>query len=233
MKNFIVILLLGACAFGGCSKIFKSNPNTFTVTGTLLEDCGGKPIANAPVRADMYGDHTFNSDVLGIGNAVTDANGHFSMKCSTTFFGHLVLGVNGVKYIENFAVSAKYPDIDFKNIYGLVQQAVYVKIIANGSSYSAKDTLFFYSDTLYPISNKAFLIRSSWYGTNFIDPSAINGVNDPNNVLRNDTGLIIWGIGWRDYLKASKFPLTPPYYHTIKYIRMGCAGTDTAVINIP
>jgi hypothetical protein len=233
MKNTIAILLLIACALGGCSKIFKSNLNTFTVTGTLLENCGGKPIANAPVRADMYGDHTFNSDVLGIGNAVTDANGHFSMKCSTAFAGVLVLGVNGVKYIDNFYISNSYPDINFKNIYGLVQQSVYVKIIAGGKSYTAKDTLFFYSDTLYPISNKAFLIRSSWYGNVFVDPSALKGVNAQNSSLRNDTGRIGWGIGWKDYLNSAQLLLTPPYYHVVKYIRLGCAGTDTALINIP
>jgi hypothetical protein len=233
MKNTIAILLLIACVLGGCSKIFKSNPNSFTVTGTLLEDCGGKPIANASVRADMYGDHTFNSDVLGIGNAVTDANGHFSMKCTTTFFGHLVLGVNGVKYIENFVVSPKYPDINFKNIYGLIQQAVYIKVVAGGSSYTPADTLFIDATPIHPIVSKGYIESNLVYGSNFIDQSVITNVDDPNNILRIDTGHVGWGIGINDYQHALKNAMIPPYTHIIKYIRLGCAGTDTAVINIP
>ncbi len=239
MKQLIVIALF-SLGLSSCSKNgIGTTGGTFTVSGTILTSCAGAPVANLPVRADLTGNHTTQSDVYGIGNAMTDANGHFTMKCTAGYAGLLTIGVNGVKYITNFTLNYKYPDLDFKNIYKTVQHTVCIRVIANGTHYKSSDTLFLGSNTIYPITTQNVIAGYSQDGSQFIDKSVsiIIGPQDPNRVLHLDSNYVFWGIGAADYQKATLSGETDgtkyPYYNAIHYALLGCAGIDTVTLSLP
>lgn len=80
MKNIIIILIFSVSSIFLTNCLGDENPEIYTLTGTLYENCTFTPAANVNLVLWGYDGSVFQEDVTGVkGSATTDENGNFSI----------------------------------------------------------------------------------------------------------------------------------------------------------
>jgi hypothetical protein len=228
-KHFLHIIYL--FVFIQVFSCRKPEDNTvYTISGTLIENCGGAPKANAYMEM-------FQNWFSGPGNSqrlYTDTDNHgrfkFEYKDQTGEPISLWYGTNSYNSTKILTSLPAKQNLELGNVYIQNKTYLYVKLNFN-TSQSINDTLYY--AILPSLGPKTFTGPfTSITDSVYVQKGQFQGENTFN--VPNEQGRFIWGIGFSDYKQALN-SIVPDVadYHVGHFTYRGCGYKDTAYINVP
>ena len=221
-------------AIAACKKAFESDA-TYTITGKMLTDCSGEPLANYGIRLRYKSGGPLDpkeSTVLGIDT--TDAQGNFTFsnipvkyKSSLAIFHDISNEDLTIWWSGSVDVRQDGDVVDLGNFYGSHSDVALTKFNIDITKFNSFDTLYIGQgwnnyNYLYPISDNIIFE----FGRNY---------NVPGRANETDSFKIFWGIGriFYDSLSKNHYQTPDSKYHTFKCRAYTCNVEDTIVFSIP
>lgn len=222
---FSIAVLLSVLTLS-CSRKAKS----YTLVGTLMDSCGGTPIAEAILH--LYGDKVavLKKTRLDFGGTQTDANGYFAISNVTLNELTLKAAFNRGRYIllDDYNVgklSRSGDSINLGYIYMDHISIAEISVQASGN-YTLTDTLFIGTSpdsftAISPIKDTLVQLRS-----------ASQGISPPSNAAQSVT--MFWGIGRAQFEEYTKGNLPENLQQHQLNLQMGiCAVPMPSTLYVP